>query len=187
MAARSSERVAIESRTRRQHLRRDRANGHPPMRTPTNRRWLRFSLRMLFLVFTVLCVWLGYRANVVRQRMERFPLEGSWNGTDGRRPCSAVFTGDTVVMQYEAPGSRRRMARFATEIRNGLIDLKSHDGVCLGRYALAGDTLTIKLGQSNRPRPYDLAPSSSFSRGQQYVFTRGVPRKPVQQASRPIR
>jgi hypothetical protein len=36
---------------------------------PTSRRrWLRFSLRTLFVVVTVLCVWLGYELNWIRQR-----------------------------------------------------------------------------------------------------------------------
>ncbi len=40
------------------------------MTTPTaNRRWLRFSLRTLFVVVTVLCVWLGYELNWIRHAM----------------------------------------------------------------------------------------------------------------------
>ena len=34
------------------------------------RRWLRFSLRTLLLVVTVLCVWLGWRINAARQQKE---------------------------------------------------------------------------------------------------------------------
>ena len=32
------------------------------------RRWFRFSLRMLFVLVTVLCVWIGWNANIVRER-----------------------------------------------------------------------------------------------------------------------
>ena len=32
------------------------------------RRWFRFSLRTLFLVVTVFCLWLGWQASVVRER-----------------------------------------------------------------------------------------------------------------------
>ncbi len=33
-----------------------------------NRRWFRFSLRTMFVVVTVLCVWLGYHLNWIRER-----------------------------------------------------------------------------------------------------------------------
>ena len=32
------------------------------------RRWLRFSLRTLFVLVTVVCVWLGYQLNWIRER-----------------------------------------------------------------------------------------------------------------------
>jgi len=38
------------------------------MQLAPNRRWLRFSLRMLFVVVTVLACWLGYELNWVRER-----------------------------------------------------------------------------------------------------------------------
>src|SRR5204863_3831428 len=34
------------------------------------RRWFRFSLRMLLLIVTVLCVWLGFKVNAARQQHE---------------------------------------------------------------------------------------------------------------------
>ena len=34
------------------------------------RRWFRFSLRTLFVLVTVLCVWLGYQVNLVSQRRD---------------------------------------------------------------------------------------------------------------------
>lgn len=39
----------------------------PPV---TRRRWFRFSLRMLFVVVTVLCVWLGFMVNAARRQRE---------------------------------------------------------------------------------------------------------------------
>lgn len=39
--------------------------------TPTaKRRWFRFRLRTLFVVSTVICLWLGYELNWIRQRQE---------------------------------------------------------------------------------------------------------------------
>jgi hypothetical protein len=35
---------------------------------PTKRRWFRFSLRTLFVLVTVLCVWLGWQVHLVKQR-----------------------------------------------------------------------------------------------------------------------
>jgi hypothetical protein len=41
------------------------------MTQPTNRRrWFRFSLRMLLVVVTVLCVWLGFKVNAARRQKE---------------------------------------------------------------------------------------------------------------------
>ena len=37
---------------------------------PKPRRWFRFSLRTMFVVVTVFCVWLGYQLNWIRQRRE---------------------------------------------------------------------------------------------------------------------
>ena len=34
------------------------------------RRWFRFSLRMLLVVVTVLCVWLGFKVNAARRQKE---------------------------------------------------------------------------------------------------------------------
>ena len=34
------------------------------------RRWLRFSLRTLFVLVTLFCVWLGYSLNWIRQRRQ---------------------------------------------------------------------------------------------------------------------
>ena len=42
---------------------------------PTKRRWFRFSLRTMFVLVTVLCVWLGYQLNWIRQRREEIKSE----------------------------------------------------------------------------------------------------------------
>jgi hypothetical protein len=36
--------------------------------TPTKRRWFRFSLRTMFVLVTVFCVWLGYELNQIHSR-----------------------------------------------------------------------------------------------------------------------
>ena len=43
---------------------------NPGMDKPRPRRWFRFSLRTMFVLVTVLCVWLGYSLNWIRQRRE---------------------------------------------------------------------------------------------------------------------
>jgi len=40
------------------------------MTSAPKRRWLSFSLRTLFVAMTVLCVWLGYHLNWIRQRQQ---------------------------------------------------------------------------------------------------------------------
>jgi hypothetical protein len=40
------------------------------MDKPNPRRWFRFSLRTMFVLVTVVCVWLGYQLNWIRQRRE---------------------------------------------------------------------------------------------------------------------
>ena len=40
------------------------------MRVDRPRRWFRFSLRTMFVLVTVLCVWLGYAMNWIRQRRD---------------------------------------------------------------------------------------------------------------------
>ena len=35
---------------------------------PRNRRYFQFSLRTLFALMTILCVWLGYQLNWIRER-----------------------------------------------------------------------------------------------------------------------
>jgi hypothetical protein len=37
---------------------------------PTKRRWFRFSLRTMFVLVTVGCVWMAYHLNWIRQRRE---------------------------------------------------------------------------------------------------------------------
>jgi hypothetical protein len=42
------------------------------MPTPPRRRWFQFGLRTMFVVVTVVAVWLGYQANWIRQRHSVF-------------------------------------------------------------------------------------------------------------------
>ena len=55
---------------------------------PAKRRhWLRFSLRMLLVVITVLCVWLGFKVNAARRQKEA---------------VAAIFRdGGSVVFDYQ--------------------------------------------------------------------------------------
>jgi hypothetical protein len=48
------------------------------METPrsTRRRWLRFSLRTIFLLVTLLCIYLGWAMNWKRQRQNFLDREG---------------------------------------------------------------------------------------------------------------
>lgn len=58
---------------------------------PTPRRWFRFSLRTLFLIVTILCVWIGYQLNWIRQRHAYF-----------QRPFR-TFSDREVLTKSEAP------------------------------------------------------------------------------------
>lgn len=61
------------------------------------RRWLRFSLRTLFVVVTLLACWLGYQLNWIRQRREFYAR----NEADMLRYCGSTMIGE----QYgSAPG-----------------------------------------------------------------------------------
>ena len=40
------------------------------------RRWLRFSLRSLLILITILCVWLGVKVNQARRQKEAFTAAG---------------------------------------------------------------------------------------------------------------
>ena len=57
------------------------------------RRWLRFTLRTLFVVVTVFSIWLGWQASVVRERMVlRKAIEDA--ASDSFEPYVAVGTRD---------------------------------------------------------------------------------------------
>jgi hypothetical protein len=57
--------------------------------TAPKRRWFRFSLRTMFVVVTVLAIWLGYHINWARQRRDAL--------------SSGRFTGDRVLATGMAP------------------------------------------------------------------------------------
>jgi hypothetical protein len=59
------------------------------MTPATKRRWFRFSLRTLFVVVTLLCCWLGYQLNWIRQR-------------------HAVLSRPGVYAEFEAIGSKKQ-------------------------------------------------------------------------------
>src|SRR5262245_43885708 len=74
-----------------------------------SRRWLRFSLRTLLVLVTVVCAWLGREANIVRERKAaRAEMEaaGAWlsagDGDDGNTlPFWRCWMGDEAVTVLE--------------------------------------------------------------------------------------
>ena len=68
--------------------------------TKPKRRWIRFSLRTMFVLVTVLCVWLGNQASSVRQRKQLLSkLDSVVNGlptykTVNRNGQQFVLNGD---------------------------------------------------------------------------------------------
>ena len=68
-------------------------------------RWLRFSLRTLLVVITVLCVWLGFKVNAARRQKEAVDAILKAGGTvfyDFQRPANVVG----VPVATEPPGAR---------------------------------------------------------------------------------
>jgi hypothetical protein len=61
------------------------------------RRWLRFSLRSLFIALTILACWLGYQLNWIRQRREFYAK----NEADMLQHCGSTMIG---VQYGKAPG-----------------------------------------------------------------------------------
>lgn len=63
------------------------------MTEPTKRRWFTFSLRTLFILVTVFCVWLGWELNIVRQRSQaRRDFEGKFDFTTAEA-YAAMYAG----------------------------------------------------------------------------------------------
>jgi hypothetical protein len=62
------------------------------MDKPKPRRWFRFSLRTMFVLVTVFCVWLGYQLNWIRQRRDAIRSDIILSiGTDETRPPGLLW------------------------------------------------------------------------------------------------
>jgi hypothetical protein len=64
-------------------------NAHP-------RRWLRFSLRALLVVITLICAWLGWEINVVRTR-QAMRKEAENKGLSFRTAAEVGATFDAII------------------------------------------------------------------------------------------
>ena len=72
------------------------------MTVPPKRRWFAFSLRTMFMVVTVACVWLGYNLNWIRQRHKALDwLEAS------PESWYSPYAGPKSKLQARAPWSLR--------------------------------------------------------------------------------
>jgi hypothetical protein len=82
---------------------------------PKPRRWFRFSLRTMFVLVTVGCVWLGWEVNQVRVRAElrnslkkQFEISGKevYIGSDDS--WRSRFLGDLKIKHVTFPGGSPR-------------------------------------------------------------------------------
>ena len=64
--------------------------------TAPKRRWFSYSLRTMFAVVTVLCVWLGYELKWIRQRRAIVAAFPKWSALEG--------VPNIVMRQPDAPG-----------------------------------------------------------------------------------
>jgi hypothetical protein len=83
---------------------------------PKPRRWFRFSLRTMFVLVTVLCIWLGYYLNWIRQRhdyIERYGTTNSWVLSDvpTHFPWPLRALGEQEVLAVNVPPSQSKYVR----------------------------------------------------------------------------
>ena len=96
---------------------------------PTRRRWYRFSLRTLFVVVTVVCVWLGYSANWIRQRRNFLREEAisvstepapilieNWKSEEPATPFILRPFGEEAVFAIRVPMHEQETFRLAHEL-----------------------------------------------------------------------
>jgi hypothetical protein len=94
--------------------------------------WFRFSLRTLFVVVTLLCVWLGYQVNWIRQRRAFLASHDYFaSGCDGNRkslpplqcsraPWSLRLLGENGVEEIylPSPEEQEQARRLFPEAQN---------------------------------------------------------------------
>ena len=83
---------------------------------PKPRRWFRFSLRTLFLLVTVFCVWLGYHLNWMRERhafLASLPKDWQpppWNTHNTLAPLGLWLLSETGITSiYIAKGEDEKI------------------------------------------------------------------------------
>jgi hypothetical protein len=81
--------------------------------SPTRRRWTRYSLRTLFVLLTLVCVYLGWAMNWIRQRREFLnrPDVASFEYASVRAPGTLWLFGEKGVEQLIFYGSEEEMER----------------------------------------------------------------------------
>lgn len=91
-----------------------------------SRRWLRFSLRGMFVVMTLLGIWLGYYVNWMRQRqvarrwVEQHESPGGWSGVN---PVDVTWTKPDGTKHRGQPAEAPWALRLFGESRLAFIHL----------------------------------------------------------------
>lgn len=93
---------------------------------PNRRRWLRFSLRTLFVLVTLACIYLGYAANGKRQRRafldshNVYPISQEEVGTPTNLPWSLRMIGEVgyyriYFTEHSTPEDQATLERLFPE------------------------------------------------------------------------
>ena len=100
------------------------------MNLAPSRRWFRFSLRTGFILLTVLCAWVGYEVNWIRQRREQFASKQVAEHVDSfdiRAPGLLWLFGETghrflIVKQGVSPSEREELKSLFSEAQLNFVD-----------------------------------------------------------------
>jgi hypothetical protein len=121
----------------------------------TKRRWFRFSLRSLLVVWTLAAVAVGWYVH--RQRIiqaERAKLVGSWN-LNGRSDAMTC-----VMMSMQLTDGDFEVG--VPDGGVGVIDFRGFGGHSKGIYRIDGDSLTMVLNDDGEARPTTFADAKWF-------------------------